>query len=596
MSLVSLQQVTKLVSGRTLFEGITFVLAEGERLALIGPNGAGKSTLLKIVAGLTEPDEGQVTTRRGLRVAYVPQQEEFASGKSVRELLEEVLVGVDQNDRDGRIARTLGLTGFNQGAIQAETLSGGWKKRLSIARGLVQEPELLLLDEPTNHLDIDGIEWLEQLLNNIRCSVAFISHDRYFLESAAKRVIELDRRYPGGFLSVSGNYSEFLARRSEYYEQRQQQQDSLANKVRREVEWLRQGAKARTTKSKHRTDEANRLISELKSIDLATRKPRLEFLGGAKQSKELLKVEDLEFSRGGKVLGSELSFLLSRGVRLGIVGPNGSGKSSLIKIILGENQPDAGKVLRASNLKIAVFDQARTSLNPEQSLEEALIGDGKSFVWNGVEYTAIAWGKRFLFRPEQLSLPIKRLSGGEQARVLISKLMRTPADILILDEPTNDLDIPTLEVLEESIDEFPGAVVLVTHDRYLLDRVSTQVVGLSGDGVSEVFASYLQWEMAREARSAQQKGRAKKVPQPNGSDSPRSRTGLSFTEQHELAGMEKAIEVAEKQLSTIELALAAPEAAMDQEMLTRLCDELATAQAEVDRLYARWDELERKKS
>jgi ATP-binding cassette subfamily F protein uup len=596
VSLVSLQQVTKLVSGRTLFEGITFVLTEGERLALIGPNGAGKSTLLKIVAGLIEPDEGQITTKRGLRVAYVPQQEEFDTGKSVRELLEEVLVGIDQNDRDGRIARTLGLTGFNQGSILAETLSGGWKKRLSIARGLVQEPELLLLDEPTNHLDIDGIEWLEQLLNNIRCSVAFISHDRYFLESAAKRVIELDRRYPGGFLSVNGNYSEFLARRSEYYEQRQQQQDSLANKVRREVEWLRQGAKARTTKSKHRTEEANRLISELKSIDLATRKPRLEFLGGAKQSKELLKVEDLEFSRGGKVLGSELSFLLSRGVRLGIVGPNGSGKSSLIKIILGENQPDAGKVLRASNLKIAVFDQARTSLNPEQSLEEALIGDGKSFVWNGVEYTAIAWGRRFLFRPEQLSLPIKRLSGGEQARVLISKLMRTPADILILDEPTNDLDIPTLEVLEESIDEFPGAVVLVTHDRYLLDRVSTQVVGLSGDGVSEVFASYLQWEMAREARSQQQRGRAKRSPQATGSDSPRSRAGLSFTEQHELAGMEKAIEVAEKQLSTIEQALGAPEAAMDQEMLTRLCDELAIAQAEVDRLYARWDELEKKKS
>jgi ATP-binding cassette subfamily F protein uup len=595
VSLVSLQQVTKLVSGRSLFESITFVLGEGERLALIGPNGAGKSTLLKIVAGLIEPDEGLVTTRRGLSVAYVPQQEEFAAGLTIRQVLEQATSDLDFGEREGRIARTLGISGFVDGDIPVERLSGGWRKRVAIARGLVREPELLLLDEPTNHLDIDGIEWLEELLQSLRCSVAFISHDRYFLESSAKRVIELDRRYPGGFLSVNGNYSEFISRRAEYYAQRQQQQESLANKVRREVEWLRQGAKARTTKSKHRTDEANRLITELKSIDLATRKPRLEFLAGAKKSKELLKAEDLRFSRGDRTLGSNLSFLLSPGARLGIVGPNGSGKSSLIKIILGEIPPDGGQVLRASNLRIAVFDQARTSLNPEQSLEEALIGDAKSFVWNGVEYTAVAWGKRFLFKPEQMTLPIKKLSGGEQARVLISRLMRTPADILILDEPTNDLDIATLEVLEESIDEFPGAVVLVTHDRYLLDRVATQVVGLSGDGISEVFASYLQWEMAREARTPQEKESAKRAPQ-SSDTSPLKRSGLSFTEQHELSGMEKKIEKAEKRQAEIEASLNDPACAADVTKLSQLCDELSAAQGEVERLYARWGELEKKRT
>ncbi|NDC39559.1 MAG: ATP-binding cassette domain-containing protein, partial [Proteobacteria bacterium] len=269
--------------------------------------------------------------------------------------------------------------------------------------------------------------------------------------------------------------------------------------------------------------------------------------------------------------------------------------SSLIKIILGEIQPDGGRVLRASNLKIAVFDQARTSLDPEQSLEEALIGDAKSFVWNGVEYTAIAWGKRFLFKPEQMSLPVKKLSGGEQARVLISRLMRTPADILILDEPTNDLDIPTLEVLEESIDEFPGAVVLVTHDRYLLDRIATQVVGLSGDGVSEVFASYLQWEMAREARTPKERDAAKKAPQLSDTTSAKKRAGLTFTEQHELKGMEKKIEKAEKRQAEVEAQLNDPANAADVSRLSQLCDELAAAQADVEKLYARWGELERKR-
>jgi ATP-binding cassette subfamily F protein uup len=595
--LLSLQGVGKSFGSAPLFSNITIHISEGERAGLIGPNGSGKSTLLKIMARLLEPDTGLRTVRKLARIGFVPQEPEFSAGATAGQVIGAALPadGLDEAGRSAQVSVTLGKAGFVDGSAPVETLSGGWKRRLSIARELVRNPDLLLLDEPTNHLDLDGILWLEKLLKSAPFASVVVSHDRYFLENTASEIAEINRAYPNGIFSATGAYADFLEKRAAFFEAQSQQQSSLANKVRREVEWLRRGPKARTGKSRARIDAAQELIGELEDLTLRNAKAaaRIEFTASGRRTRRLIHVQAIAKQLGGRQLFRDLSFTISPGVRLGLVGPNGSGKTTLLRILKGDSAPDVGNVEHAEGLRIVYFDQGREQLEPEVPLREGLGAHGDSVIYRDRPIHVAGWAKRFLFRPEQLDTPVGRFSGGERARIIIARLMLQPADVLLLDEPTNDLDIPTLEVLEDSLADFPGALVLVTHDRYMLDRLATVVLGLDGEGSAGVFADYSQWEQFRASKPARPE-RAIQQPRPAAPVSTRKK--LSYLELREWEQMEQRIIEAEQELESRRDALQAPEVVSDPFALRQRYEEVQAAEAAVDRLYARWAELEAKLS
>ena len=590
--LLTAENLTKAYGSRPLFENLSFTLDEGDHVGLVGPNGSGKSTLLKILAGAEDADSGNVAIRKNVRVGYVPQDAVFAPGKSVEEVLLEALADqktLDEHEKHGRVAVALGKAGFLDREQQTDVLSGGWRKRLAIARELVREPDVLLLDEPTNHLDVEAILWLEELLRSEPEAFVVVSHDRYFLENVARRMLELNRAYPNGLLQSAGTYSDLLEKRDEVLRNEAAYQETLANLVRREMEWLRRGPKARTTKAKARIQNAERLIDELgESRDRAqTFNTDIDFTASQRKTKRLWTGKGL----AKRDLFRNLDVLLTPGARLGVLGPNGSGKTTLLRVIVGELEPDAGTVEKADGLRVVYFEQNRQSLDPNLTLKRALAPEGDSVLYRDRSIHVAGWAKRFLFRSEQLETAVSRLSGGEKARIVLARLMLQPADLLVMDEPTNDLDIPTLEILEESLLEFPGALVLVTHDRYLLDRVSTQVLALDGKGGVEYFADYSQALEAQKAKLAP-------PPPPTANRQPPTQKAkrLGYLEQRELDSMEATILAAEERLAAAQQAADDPAVASDANALQQRYAELSAAQAEVDRLYARWAELEAKQA
>lgn len=590
--LISAQEITKGFSERPLFSKLSLSIHENERLALIGSNGCGKSTLLKILAGLEEVDDGLISTRRGLRCAYVPQADVFPEGLSVGEVIERALSerGLDHGEIARRRSIYLGATGFHDASVLVENLSGGWKKRLSIASALALEPDCLLLDEPTNHLDIDSILWLEEYLSTVPCALAFVSHDRYFIERLASRVLEINTNYPNNVLVSEGGYANYIEYREERLDQLQQQRRSLANKVRREVEWLRQGVKARTTKSQARINEAHRMIDELKGSPTGEpRRAEMDFSSTQRKTKELLKAERISQSLGGKKLFSDVSLVLSPGSRLAVVGPNGSGKTTFIRTLLGQLEPSSGRVVRAPVLRTAFMDQTRSQLKEDARLREFLSPHGDSVVFQGQSIHVAAWAARFLFSHNHLATTLASLSGGERARALLAKIMVEECDVLIFDEPTNDLDIATLETLQESFETFPGAIVLITHDRYLLERSASVVLGLEG-GAGTLYGSYAQWEAARSARSEKspETKRAERAIETKAKQA----TKLSYKDARELSTIESTIAKEEDKLSTIQQQLDSGEFATDAAKLGELCEALTRQQELVDTLYERWQSLE----
>ncbi len=592
--LLSCEAVSKAYGTRSLFDGLTLGLFEGDQAGLVGPNGSGKSTLLKILAGDATPDRGSRSLRNGVRVGYVPQDPVFPTGRTVDDVVMASLAGVDEEDRPGRRAHALSRAGFADGRASVDTLSGGWKKRLAIARELAAAPDILLMDEPTNHLDVEGILWLEDLLTERSRAFLVVSHDRYFLEHVATRMLELNRVYPDGLFEADGRYSEFLARRDEFLRGQAAYQDALANTVRREIEWLRRGAKARSTKAKGRIKQAGRLIEELEDARARglTASAGIDFTSSQRRTRRLLVARGLSASRGGRRLISDFDLIVTPGTRVGLIGPNGSGKTTLLEVLAGVVPPDAGEIERADDLRIVRFEQERAGFDPGQSLRRALAPEGDAVTWQGRSVHVAAWAKRFLFRPEQLEVPVGQLSGGEQARILIARLMREPADLLILDEPTNDLDIPTLEVLEDSLTEFDGALVLVTHDRFMLERVSTMIVALDGRGGTATFADYAQWEATRAAVEPT----PRKAPE-RAAESPRPRVKrLGYREQREWEGMEQAILEAERAVEARQREVNDPAIVSDPTALQQRYAALEAARADVDRLYARWAELEAKQA
>ncbi|HEY7039423.1 MAG TPA: ABC-F family ATP-binding cassette domain-containing protein [Methylomirabilota bacterium] len=595
--LLSCEAVGKAYGTRSLFEGLSFGLFEGDQVGLVGPNGAGKSTLLKILAGIENPDRGRRSLRSGTRIGYVPQDPVYPAGGTVEDVIVASLTSVDEADRPARIAQALGRAGFADGRAEVAALSGGWRKRLAIARELAGDPEILLLDEPTNHLDLDGILWLESLLEDRARACLVVSHDRYFLEHVATRMLEVSRVYPAGLFEADGGYGDFLARRDEYLAGQAAYEDSLANTVRREIEWLRQGAKARSTKAKGRIKEADRLIEELRESRArgATRTADIDFTASGRRSRKLLVARGLTKSLGGRRLVSDLDLRITPGSRVGIVGPNGSGKTTLLDLLAGAQPPDAGEIERADGLRVVRFEQQRAGLDPEQSLRRALAPEGDSVHFQGRILHVAAWAKRFLFTPDHLEVPVGRLSGGEQARIHIARLMLEPADLLVLDEPTNDLDIPTLDVLEESLAAFDGGLVLVTHDRFMLDRIATTIVALDGRGGVETFADYAQWEAARErAGSRPSRTALPSSPEGEGKKGGEKKKRLGYLEQREWEAMERTILEAEAAVERCRQAAEDPSIASDPAALQERYAALDGARAEVDRLYARWAELEAK--
>lgn len=594
--------VSKSFGAQQLFQEIDLIVHSGDKIGVIGPNGSGKSTLLKILCDLEDADEGQVVKQKFVRLSYLAQEDLFDVQKSVFDNLLGALDDEDLEDTEKYtlINTVLSRAEFPDNDVLVLNLSGGWRKRLSICRALLVKPDVLVMDEPTNHLDIEGILWLEKILasGNGPGAYLLVSHDRRLLENSTNRIVELSSVYPDGTLQVQGCYSKFLDVREDFLSGQQDEEERLANKAKREVEWLRRGPKARATKAKYRIEEAHKLtgdLAEVKARNRSVSSVQIDFEATGRKTKQLLEMTGVSKAFDDNVLFENLDITLAPGSRLGLLGRNGCGKSTLMKLLAegeaGTKNADSGTIRVADKVKIINFDQNREGIDPNITLKRALAPEGDSIMFRDRSLHVVSWAKKFLFRPDQLETPVGQLSGGEQARILIASLMRSPADILLLDEPTNDLDIASLDVLESSLLEFPGALVLVTHDRFLLDRVCQRLLGFGGKSGVTYYADYEQW-LADLPDGAQDKKQAKKLA---ASVAPVKKGGkLSYMDQREYDQIEEQIAEAEIRVSGLQEKMELPEIVADSKELAATWAEVEVAQGEVEKLYIRWDELEAK--
>jgi ATP-binding cassette subfamily F protein uup len=595
---LSVRGLGKAFSARPLFSDLDLDIYAGDRIGLIGPNGAGKSTLLSILAGIETPDHGERVAVRGLHLVHMPQTDVFPAGASAMAVVEAALKssGMDAGEAEVAALAALDKAGFVDPLAEAKNLSGGWRKRLALVAALARKPDLLLLDEPTNHLDLAGTLWLEAELENAGCTCVIVSHDRWFLERVATRVAEISPRHPGGCFSAVGGYSDFLAARSAALMAQANHQEALENRLRRELEWLRKQPKARTVKSASRVKSAGALAAETAETSRrnnAGKAPAIDFASTARRANRLLGAVKIGKAYGGRTLFNNLELELAPGERLGLLGGNGSGKTTLLRVLAGVIKPDSGQVNRTEGLRAVVFAQDRSRLDPKKTLRKTMCPDGDNVFYRGFPVHLAAWAKRFAFRMDQLDQEVGTLSGGEQARLVISLLMLEPADLLMLDEPTNDLDIPTLEVLEDALIEFPGALVLVTHDRYLLARVATRLLALDGNGNATPFADYAQWQDAHERELAQAEAAKERARVPVKIGAAKGK-GLDQKERKELGRMEDAVMKAEQAVEKAHETVSDPAVAKDPAKLEAACTALAAAEKVVEQLYARWSELEKK--
>ena len=597
-AILAVRDLSKTYASHDLFDHLSITFHEDERVGLIGPNGAGKTTLLRILAGIELADSGSVDRGKEARISYLPQIDVFPPGITVEDALLAALSDLPMEDyeRPVRARKMMRRLGFEHGSVLVENLSGGWRKRLAIGCSLVQDPHLLLMDEPTNHLDLQGIDWLERFLEHSRISFVVTTHDRYFLERITDRIVELNPRYRDGFFSVSGHYSDFLEKRQAFLQAEDEERRALAGEVRREVEWLRRGPKARGTKATYRVDAAHEKIERLSEVKRRQRKGadlEIGFRSTGRRTNDLIIAKGITKSLGGKDLFRDLDAFVTRDARLGIAGNNASGKTTLLRVLAQKLQPDAGTVKHATDLRIALFDQQREQLNKSERLRRALAPSGDTVSYLGRSTHIIPWALRFGFRPDQLETPVGDLSGGEQARVLMAMMLREPVDVLMLDEPTNDLDIQSIEVLERALIDFPGAVVLITHYRHMLDRVCTDIIGLYGDGGWGNYGSVAQWQEA-EARGMEPDLPSIKGTQSRSQTVRPKRAGLTYLEKREWEGMEERIFAAEEEVNRLQAELENSEVVSDHERLQQVYEVHGKAQQRLASLFNRWEELEQK--
>lgn len=598
MILLNTHQLTKSFSGRTLFKDVSFGVNEGDRIGLVGPNGAGKSTLLRALQGQMDVDSGTVSRKRGLRLGFMEQMPSFSDDATIMSAVLER--AADPNESFAlamEVMAHLNLGIFDENKLVSE-LSGGWRKKVALAREVVSEPELLLLDEPTNHLDITSILWLEEYLKNAPFAVMMVTHDRLFLQRVANRILDLDPRNPNSLLSVNGDYTTYMEAKEHELSALERQEKVQRNQLRRETEWLRRGSIARQTKQSARIEAAAALKENVEALEKQNRPRALDIEFGDAQSgpKKLIEIEDVSKAYGDHILFRDLNLIVGRRSRLALLGDNGTGKSTLIKILLGLEEPDSGKVKRAEKLQFAHFEQGRDTIDPKLSVLKNICPEGDYVICQGSAMHVRSYLDRFLFPGIKAELPAAKLSGGEQARLRLAQLMLNSSQILILDEPTNDLDTETLEVLESALKDFNGAVILVTHDRYFMDAVADDILAFpptkESEPVLEKFASYFQWEtwyheqlnQARVKAKAKAKAAAAPVKQK-----------MSFKDKFELDNMESTIMVLEKKVEELSAKSLAPDVLDDHKKLAEIHSALSEAQAELDKKFQRWAELEAKK-
>ena len=623
MPLIQLQRVDFSVGGPLLLEHVDLTIDANERVCIVGRNGEGKSTLMKLIAGELQPDDGEVRVQGGVVVARMAQEVPQATAGSVFDVVADGLgdlghllaryhhllaegdfdaLGDVQNqieaqhgwDLDRRVSDVL-----EKLELPADTdfaaLSGGMKRRVLLAQALVRKPGVLLLDEPTNHLDIEAIGWLEGFLKQFEGSIVFITHDRSFLRALATRIVEIDR---GQLTSWPGDYDNYLRRREERLHAEAQANALFDKKLAQEEVWIRQGIKARRTRNEGRVRALKALRRE--------RAERRELGGSAKMSlanaqasgKKVIELEHVHQAYGGRVLIDDLSTTVMRGDRIGIIGPNGAGKSTLLKILLGQLKPQRGEVSLGTGLEIAYFDQHRAQLNDSLNALDN-VAEGREYIeLNGQRKHIIGYLQDFLFSPERARAPITRLSGGERNRLLLAKLFAQPSNLLVMDEPTNDLDVETLELLEELLTEYKGTLLLVSHDREFLDNVVSSTLVLEGDGkVGEYVGGYSDWLRQKPAGSTAVEAAvpvAKKMETPLATPSnEKPKRKLSYKDARELEQLPARIEQLEAEVAKHAQAMNDPSFyQQDNAAIQRANDALAKVQAELEMAYARWAELE----
>lgn len=594
--LISANQIKKSYGARTLFESLSFGIETGQKIGLIGPNGAGKSTLMKIIAKQETPDQGQVHYAQGVRIAILPQTPILPPTET---LLAWILSATNDPYDYSNLALAHELMSrleLDQPAAGPDRklgeLSGGWQKRAALARALVTRPDLLLLDEPTNHLDLPSILWLEKFLaREQQLATLIVTHDRMFLQNVCQSIYDLDRRNPEGMIRFQGRYADFLDHKGALLDAQQRLEDTKRNTLRRETEWLRRGAQARQTKQKARIERAGDLKDEVESLTEKNqnRRVQLDFGDFGRGPKKILEAKGISRSFGERTLFRDFSFLLGPRSRVGLLGPNGAGKSTLIRTLMGETPPDEGEVFVADQIRFAYFEQHKESLSLHLSVLKNICPEGDSVLFQGRSLHVRSYLSRFLFRPEQMDQEVSRLSGGEQSRLRLAQLMLRTEPVLILDEPTNDLDMETLDLLRESLVEFPGAVILVTHDRHFMDEVASEILAFDGNGGIEKFADIFQWEEWHQRQPARsQISEARSAASPEGK---KTKGRLSYKEQREFDAMELNILEAEQRLEALQAELVQPQVQSDYQKLQEVSGKLESARAEVDRLYGRWQEL-----
>ena len=629
MPLITLDNASLAYGLTPLLDHASLLLDPGERVGLIGRNGTGKSSLLKALAGETKLDDGSVWRAPGTRLAYVPQEPPLDPTHTVFEAVAEGLGNLQQvlvdyhavshamsepcADTTALLDRMQALqheleahNGWQAQArietvlsrldlsadIAVDTLSGGWRKRVALARALVAEPEVLLLDEPTNHLDFAAIEWLENMLLDYNGALLFITHDRRFLDRLATRIIELDR---GHLAEFKGNFSAYQIKKAELLEVEATHAAKFDKVLAQEEAWIRQGIKARRTRNEGRVRRLERLRLERAERRERQGNVRLALDEGERSGKLVAELSHVGKAFGDKVVIQDFSTRILRGDRIGLLGPNGAGKSTLLKLILGELEPDSGEIKRGTSLNIAYFDQMREQLDEDATLADT-ISPGSDYVQIGNERKhVISYLEDFLFPPQRARAPVKSLSGGERNRLLLARLFARPANVLVLDEPTNDLDIDTLELLEELLQDFGGTLFLVSHDRAFLENTVTQVIAFEGNGQLDEFGGgYDDWKRFTDqqvGKSATAKPKTEPSPRPI---TPKpAQAKLSYKEQHELETLPDRIQVLETEQSSINTTLADTDIYRnDPQRVKALQSRLGNIESELEQALARWEELE----
>ncbi len=586
MALLSLQEIGIRFGGPRLLEGATLNVERGERICLLGRNGEGKSTLLKIAAGVLKPDDGEVVQARNLIVTMMPQVVPAELPGTVLETVKEgTRADQDAWHRETQAKKVISLMELDGGA-ECSTLSGGMKRRVLLAQALAAEPDVLLLDEPTNHLDVESIEWMESFLLRFPGAILFVTHDRAFLRRVATRIVELDR---GQLRSWACAYDQFLERKAAALEDEERQNAVFDKKLAQEEVWLRKGVKARRTRNEGRVRELMKLRSERAARREISGPVRATLQESGRSGYKVITAKKLGLAYDGHFLFQGLDAEICRGDKVGILGPNGCGKSTLIRVLLGQEAPCEGTVEHGTKLEISYFDQMREALDDDKTVFDN-VADGNEYVTvNGQRKHVIGYLEEFLFAPERSRSPVRVLSGGERSRLLLARLFARPSNVLVLDEPTNDLDVETLELIEDLLVEYSGTVLLVSHDREFLNEVATSTMVFEGDGaVREYPGGYDDWVAQRKAAASATliRGEAEKPSVAK----PRKLSNQARKELQEIPGR---ITSLESELEELHVRMANPNfykgSSADIQSAT---NRLAEISPELDRLYARWGELE----